>query len=154
MSGAGEFHPRALPEPDMSLSTHPAPIIPAKAVCPRQGLLPPVGGWPLSKNWMTRSLRATGRRLAKGTHRSSRPVTANHRYYGSFRPCASASVLSASRVLRLCLSLCIETTGSKVPCLSPIHARAALRPGVMPVVNRISPTLLPGPWCCPGFDTV
>ena len=69
-------------------------------------------------------------------------------------PLCLASVLSASRVLRLCLSLCIETTGSKVPCLSLIRARAALRPGVMPVVNRISPTLLPGPWCCPGFDTV
>ena len=25
VSGAGGFHPRALPEPDMSLSTHPAP---------------------------------------------------------------------------------------------------------------------------------
>ena len=28
VSSAGEFHPRALPEPDVSLSTHPAPIIP------------------------------------------------------------------------------------------------------------------------------
>src|ERR1035437_7101581 len=27
LSSAGEFHPHALPEPDMSLSTHPAPII-------------------------------------------------------------------------------------------------------------------------------
>ncbi|MDA8378848.1 MAG: hypothetical protein M0Z50_17780 [Planctomycetia bacterium] len=27
VSGAGEFHPRALAEPDMSLSAHPAPII-------------------------------------------------------------------------------------------------------------------------------
>jgi len=29
VSGAGESHPRALPEPDVSLSTHPAPIIPS-----------------------------------------------------------------------------------------------------------------------------
>jgi len=36
-----------------------------------------------------------------------------------------SSVLSASRGRRLRLSLCIETTGSKVPCLSPIDARAA-----------------------------
>ena len=28
LSGAGESHPRALPEPDVSLSTHPAPVIP------------------------------------------------------------------------------------------------------------------------------
>ncbi len=27
VSGAGESHPRALPEPDMNLSTHPAPIV-------------------------------------------------------------------------------------------------------------------------------
>jgi hypothetical protein len=29
LSGAGEFHPRALSEPDVSLSTHPAPVIPS-----------------------------------------------------------------------------------------------------------------------------
>src|SRR5687768_4130180 len=28
LSGAGEFHPRALPEPDVNLSIHPAPVIP------------------------------------------------------------------------------------------------------------------------------
>jgi len=27
LSGAREFHPRALPKPDMNLSTHPAPIV-------------------------------------------------------------------------------------------------------------------------------
>lgn len=27
LSGARDFHPRALPEPDMNLSTHPAPIV-------------------------------------------------------------------------------------------------------------------------------
>ena len=79
----------------------------------------------------------------------SRPVTTVHRYYESFRPCAPhgklclPSVLSPSPVLGLWLSLCIGTTGSKVPYLSLIRIRAALRPGVMPVVNRVSPTLLP-----------
>jgi hypothetical protein len=29
LSGAGEFHPRALPEPDVNVSVHPAPIIPS-----------------------------------------------------------------------------------------------------------------------------
>ena len=29
VSGAGELHPRALPEPDVSVSTHPAPVIPS-----------------------------------------------------------------------------------------------------------------------------
>jgi hypothetical protein len=29
LSGAGEFHPRALPEPDVNVSIHPAPIIPS-----------------------------------------------------------------------------------------------------------------------------
>jgi len=27
VSGARDFHPRALPEPDMNLSIHPAPIV-------------------------------------------------------------------------------------------------------------------------------
>jgi len=40
-------------------------------------------------------------------------------------PLCLASVLLASRGFRLRLSLCIETTGSKVPCSSPIDARAA-----------------------------
>ena len=29
VSGAGESHPRALPEPDVNVSIHPAPIIPS-----------------------------------------------------------------------------------------------------------------------------
>ena len=37
-----------------------------------------------------------------------------------------------------------ETTGSKVPCLSPSRDRAALRPDAMPVANRTPPALLPG----------
>src|SRR6266480_6476311 len=102
----------------------------------------------------------------------SRPVTAERRYYGSFRPCASqrrqslprgdvslprgksklpSSVLSASRDLRLGLSLRIEATGSKVPYLSPIRARAALRPDVVSVADRSPPTLIPGPRLKPRF---
>ena len=54
----------------------------------------------------------------------------------------------------MCLSLNIETTGSKVPYLSLIHARAALRPDVMPVPTRTWPALLPGPKRYPGFDVV
>src|ERR1039458_9431123 len=38
---------------------------------------------------MTRSLRAARPRLCKGAHLPSRPVTADLRYYGPFRPCAS-----------------------------------------------------------------
>lgn len=90
----------------------------------------------------------------------SRPVMAAHRYYGSFRPCASLwraspppSVLSALWEVpfvpfplhRLDKLDAGETTGSKVPYLSLFHARAALRPEVVPVVNRTPPTLLPGP---------
>ena len=85
----------------------------------------------------------------------SRPVTADHHYYGLFRPCAS-HWYSASRIRRLCLSLLIETTGSKVPCLSPIHARAASKPQVMPVPSRSWPTRVPErtskPRFRPGLD--
>jgi len=59
--------------------------------------------------------------------------------------CPPASVLSASRVFRLRLSLCIGATGSKVPCLSPVRARAALRPGAVAVADKAPPPLLPGP---------
>ena len=111
---------------------------------------------------MTRPLRAARPRLCKGALLPSRPVTADLRYYGSFRPCASI-VERRSLQLRYFrprgFSTCafpfqIETTGSKVPYLSLIHARAALRPDAMPVPNRTWPALLPGPKRYPGFDVL
>jgi hypothetical protein len=41
------------------------------------------------ENMMTRPLRAAEPRLDKGALLPSRPVTADRRYYESFRPCAS-----------------------------------------------------------------
>ena len=79
---------------------------------------------------MTRPLHATGRFLGKGNLRSS----ARYGRSSLLRivpPLCLASVFSASRVLRLRLSLCIERTGSKVPYLSLIRARAASRPGAI-----------------------
>ena len=64
------------------------------------------------------------------------------------------SVLWPLRLPRLGFSLGIGTTGSKVPCLSLIRVRAASGPGVVSVVNRSSPTLLPELRRGPGFDTV
>jgi hypothetical protein len=55
----------------------------------------------------------------------------------------------------LSLSLCIEATGSKVPYLSPIHARAALRPDVVSVAKQVFADTAPGtPFKSPGFDVV
>ena len=126
----------------------------------------------LSKNWMTRSLRAARRRF------NARPLAVPARYGRSSllriipplclaeesappsrgdvslprgKSTLPSSVLSASRDLRLGLSLRIEATGSKVPYLSPIRARAALRPDVVSVADRSPPTLIPGPRLKPRF---
>jgi hypothetical protein len=81
---------------------------------------------------MTRPLHAAEPRLDKGALLPSQPVTADRHYYGSFRPCALI-VERQSLQLRYCrprgFAACtfpfkIETTGSKVPYLSLIHARA------------------------------
>jgi hypothetical protein len=48
--------------------------------------------------------------------------------------------------------LAVRTTGSKVPCLSLIHARAASRPDAMPIDDRAASALLPEHTINPGFD--
>jgi hypothetical protein len=51
-------------------------------------------------------------------------------------------------------SLNIGTTGSKVPCMSPIRAEATFRPDVTLAVNRSPPALLPELKLRPGSDII
>jgi len=136
VSSAGELHPRALPEPYVSLSAHTAPINQpsashrGKRLCPVPPA-PPVASWPAS---------GAGRRAPfapptfigfLATTRHSAPV-----------PRLGTSPLGRSAPLRG--SLCIGTTGSHVPQKSPSQAHAAFMPDTTQVVSRAPPGLLPG----------
>jgi hypothetical protein len=104
-SRPGEFHPEPLTEPDVNLSIHTArathrrlpPSAETNRVHPAQAVDPSI-----SPTRVTCSLRSTG-------------ITPLHRYYEAVRPCWDASVLSASRVLRLCLFPYHRPAGSQVP---------------------------------------
>src|SRR3954466_7806830 len=76
-SRAGESHPHALPEPDVSLSTHPAPDVQPldlNGFTPRPGLLP--------------SLVGPGREAEQRSPFGPAPLQSFHPYYGLLRPCA------------------------------------------------------------------
>jgi len=73
-SGPGEFHPRPLTDPDVSLSTYPARATPEGLPAFHHHLrAPPVASWPCGAVWVTCSLRSPG-------------VTLVPRYYGAVRP--------------------------------------------------------------------
>ena len=67
-----EFHLQSLSEPDVRLSTHPAPIIPARTALPCSWVLP--FRLTLKQNGITQPLRSSS-------------ITRIHHYYGLFRPC-------------------------------------------------------------------
>ena len=108
-SRPGDFHPEPLTEPDVSLAAYPARATPRRLppsaetnrVHPAQAVDPYI-----SPTWVTCSLRSTG-------------ITPFPRYYEAVRPCIGASVLSASRVRRLCLFPYHRHTGSQVPIPEP-----------------------------------
>jgi hypothetical protein len=84
-SRPGEFHPEPLIEPDVSLATHPARAT--------QFLSKPAGS---SCRQLT---KPSSTRVAHPLRSPS--ITLVPHYYGVVRPCRGASVLSASRVVRL-----------------------------------------------------
>jgi len=52
VSSPREFHPRALAEPDLNLSAHPAPITPLRRTTLYRPA-PPITGWPIDKTeWL------------------------------------------------------------------------------------------------------
>src|SRR5438105_11463143 len=84
----------------------------------------------------------------------SKPVTGPSSLLRVVPSLCPASVLWPLRSPRLGCSLGIGATGSKVPCLGLIHARAASRPEVVAAGLQDPPPLLPELTPCPGFDLV
>ena len=100
LSRPGESHPQPLQEPDVNLSAHPAPITQAtKWLCYFQGLLLP-SSWPLVCSRVTKPLRSAAITTASSLLRACPPL-------------GNASILSASQVLCLCLSLSIVAPSSR-----------------------------------------
>jgi hypothetical protein len=66
-------------------------------------------------------------------------VTPLHHYYEAVRPCPNASVLSASRVHRLCLFPWHRWPGSQVPCESLNESHASYTPDTAWPVSRFLP---------------
>ena len=104
-SRPGEFHPEPLTDPDVILSHHPARAT-ARRLPPsvESFKAPPVAGW--------------RRPLATCPLRSASITPASSLVRGS-PPLSGASVLSASRVLRLCFLPWHRRPGSQVPYESP-----------------------------------
>jgi hypothetical protein len=122
-SSPGEFHPQALTEPDMTVSRHPALIIPSQLSdpCLTVWLLP---------------------LLVDQKVKLDDPTPSLHPHYGTSSllrigpPLCPASVLSPSWVLHLDFSLHIGTTDSQVPYKSLNQIRAAYMPDATQAVNR------------------
>ena len=122
-SSPGEFHPQALPEPDVNLSIHPALIVQPslKRLRPTHRLLPSLVDQSIRLNNVTPSLH-----LHYETSSLLRVTP----------PLCPASVLSPSWVLHLGFSLTIGTTGPHVPHMSLIQIRATFMPDAPQAVYR------------------
>ena len=126
-SRPGEFHPESLTEPYVSLSTYTARAthrrLPPSA---RTGelLRLPVGSPTLAR--VTHPLCSTSITLASSLLRGSPPLS-------------GASILSASRVLRLCLFSLHRRSGSQVPHESPDESHASCTPDTAWPVSRFPP---------------
>jgi hypothetical protein len=132
VSGAGEFRPRALSEPDVILSHHPAPIVQpllygfalSMRVFPSPVALSP------EMNNATPSLQSHYRTFITTTGCSA-PV-----------PCIGTLTLIGSAYLDF--SLNIRATGSRVPHRSLDQSHAAFMPDAAWAEIRPSPRLVPG----------
>ena len=106
----------------------------------------------MNKDAMTRSLRAASPRLEGRSVavRASLPPLVATTDRSAPVPCADPLITRAVRYSGPCEFVAwaspfwrSRTTGSKVPCLSLIHARAASRPDAMPIDDRPASALLP-----------
>ena len=131
-SGAGDFHPRALSEPDVILSHHPAPIVqphPYGFALSTRILPSPVVPAPELNN-ATPSLQPHYRTFIT-TASCSAPV-----------PRIGNLTLTGSACLGF--SLVIVATGSRVPHESLIQSHAAFMPDAIWAEVRAPPRLVPG----------
>jgi hypothetical protein len=132
------LHPRALPEPDVSLSTHPAPVIPW-----------PYGAIPSCQR-VSKKVE-----LDVGVVFSPKAVPAIHEsclvrmrfQLASQQACFHRGfdcfgVRLGPAVDHDIVCLC-STTGSKVPCLSLFRVLAASRPDAATAACRFTPLLVP-----------
>ncbi len=142
-SRPGEFHPQALSEPCVNLSTHTAPVVRplahgANDIASSTGLRPlPVGPGPRLNN--------------------AAPSVQSH--YRTFIPTTSCSApvlrigTLALAVLAACgVSLNIGTTSSHVPYKSLVERRATDMPDAARADFRTAPELIPEVGSTPGFD--
>ena len=122
-SSPGEFHPQALTETDVTVSRHPALIIPSQLseTCFTVWLLPSLVGQRVKLDDPTPSLHPHYR-------------TSSLIWVGP--PLCPAWVLSPSWVLHLGFSLSIGTTASQVPCKSLNQGHAIFMPDAAQAVNR------------------
>jgi hypothetical protein len=110
-----EFHPEPLTEPDLILSHHPAHAIARRLPPSIDHWAHPVAGWPMLKGNVTCPFRSSPIAGPPSLLRSSSPLT-------------GASILSASRDLRLRLFPCHRRHGSQVPHKSPDECHASCTP--------------------------
>ena len=149
-SSPGEFHPQALTEPDGRLATHPALHTQPRAKRSRSississspyGLTSqehdPAPGFVSLVNSSPCGLLHHRNRVY-GPLRSM-PITGTSSLLQAHPPLCRASVLSASGVIPLSLSLRIEATGSQVTCSSPNRNHATLMPDATRVVSGSLP---------------
>jgi hypothetical protein len=143
VSGAGESHPRALPEPDVNLSAHPAPSIQpcSNGFALVMRLLPsPVGRLP----WQDAAAPSV-----QSHYRTFTPTT------GCPVPVPRIGTLALVGASRLSVSLGVGTTGSRVPQQSLIRVHAASKPGAARAGLQGAVRTCPGGhYLPPGFDTV
>ena len=129
-SGPGGLHPQALTDPDVSVSTHPAPTV------------RPVNGFALAKG----SSR-TAVDLSITLHSVAPSL---QRHYSAFITTTRNSVpvprvgTLVSWGFHLNFSLGIGATGSHVPHTSLDQGHAAFMPDAIWAVSRSSPRLIPG----------
>ena len=123
-SSPGEFHPQALTEPDVTVSRHPALIIPSQLseTCFTAWLLPLLVDQKVKLDDPTPSLHLHYRDFYTTTSWSV-PV-----------PCIGTLTLMGSS--HLSFSLNIRTTGSHVPHKSPVQVHATFMPDAAQAVSR------------------
>ena len=139
-SGARELPPRALAEPDVSLSTHPAPIIQPFGFALSTGLLPTSVGPGIKLDDAAPSLRLHYRAFITTT--------------GDPVPVPRIGTLTLGGTSPLSFSLCIDTTGSHVPCTRLDQGHATFMPDAIWTVSRPPSRLIPGHPIVPGFDII
>src|ERR1700745_2879779 len=132
VSGAGEFRPRALSEPDVILSHHPAPIV-----------QPLLYGFALSTRILPSPVV-----LIPELNNATPSLQPHYRTFNTTTGCSAPvprlGTLTLIGTAYLGFSLSIGATGSRVPHRSLDQSHAAFMPDAAWAEIRPSPRLVPG----------